>query len=72
MRRDDSLKRRAGGSPGGGSKRAEGEFFMNELHVLYTFLALMTFNLLASFIYILGFGSMREAVKKAVHREARK
>lgn len=45
---------------------------MNELHVLYTFLALMTFNLLASFVYILGFNSMREAVKKAVQKQPRR
>jgi len=39
---------------------------MSELHVLYTFLALMIFNLVASFFYIVGFNQMKLAVKKAV------
>lgn len=38
---------------------AEGDFFMNELHVLYTFLALMTFNFFAVLVYILSFNSRR-------------
>lgn len=39
---------------------------VNELHLLYTFLALMTFNLLATFVYIMGFNQLKVAVKKAV------
>lgn len=45
---------------------------MNELHVLYTFLALMTFNLLASFVYILGFNQMLAPIKATVQRSAKK
>jgi hypothetical protein len=41
---------------------------MNELHVLYTFVALMTFNLLASFVYILGFNQIKLSLKKATHK----
>ncbi len=45
---------------------------MSELHVLYIFLALMTFNLLASFVYILGFNQMKLSLKKATQKPAQK
>lgn len=38
---------------------------MSETAFLYTFLLLMTFQLLASFVYILGLNQMKLAVKKA-------
>ncbi len=45
---------------------------MSEMQVLYTFLALMTFNLAASFVYILGFNNMLKPVKKVVQRTTRR
>lgn len=39
---------------------------MNEAQFFYTFFFLMTFNLLASLVYLVGFNQMKLAVKKAL------
>lgn len=39
---------------------------MKDMFVLYTFMALMTFNLLASFVYIFGLNSLKPAFKKTL------
>jgi hypothetical protein len=69
MRLGHPKRKGAGGSSGVELTGRRGIFYMNELHVLYTFLALMTFNLLASFVYILGFNNMKTAMKKAVQKQ---
>jgi hypothetical protein len=69
MRLGHPMRKGAGGSSGVELNMGRRGNFMNELHVLYTFLALMTFNLLASFVYILGFNNMKTAVKKAVQKQ---
>lgn len=37
---------------------------MSELYVLYAFLALMTFNLLATLVYLVGLTPVKAALKK--------
>lgn len=37
---------------------------MNELHLLYAFLGLMTFNLLATLVYLVGLNPVKAGVKK--------
>ncbi len=39
---------------------------------LYTFLGLMTFNLLASLLYITGVNQLRSSMKKALNPEKRR
>jgi hypothetical protein len=39
---------------------------MKDLFMLYVFVALMVFNLVASFVYIFGFNGLKPAFKKSL------
>jgi hypothetical protein len=39
---------------------------MKDLFVLYIFVALMVFNLVASFVYIFGFNGLKPGFKKSL------
>jgi hypothetical protein len=43
----------------------DGGIFMKDIIVLYTFMGLMVLNLMASFVYLVGFAQLKARVRKA-------